>query len=311
MLPTRIRTGQVLNMSFEPHNLKPRRRGKKEKKRKMAEDALYLQLHKLSSVEQILDQILTTLWKTRRSGLRPPDKSRFQSLLSLPSLPDLDPVLACLRLLIRKSVHENFNGDDLLKLFPPDLSLDLQSLLVLLLQKYQSQWKEELAKEQHPHSLPRTSVSCQIKANTPPSFTPLPSSDIPNSLWPRQDDPSTSTNLGDFGASPIIADAAGFRLAPLLMQQDAGPPDNLEVLPRLKSMTWTMENLNSAPANKAAIIHLKLQDYIKSPSGEREVKFQLTKDTIEALLRSLTYISEQLSNMTGTSSEPAQKKQKQ
>ncbi|MBA0561169.1 hypothetical protein Golob_018018, partial [Gossypium lobatum] len=57
----------------------------------MAEDTLYLQLHKLSSVEQILDQILTTLWKTRRSGLRPPDKSRFQSLLSLPSLPDLDP----------------------------------------------------------------------------------------------------------------------------------------------------------------------------------------------------------------------------
>ncbi|KAB2058564.1 hypothetical protein E1A91_A11G250500v1 [Gossypium mustelinum] len=220
-------------------------------------------------------------------------------------------VLACLRLLIRKSVHENFNGDDLLKLFPPDLSLDLQSLLVLLLQKYQSQWKEELAKEQHPHSLPRTSVSYQIKANAPPSFTPLPYSDIPTSLWSRQDDPSTSTNLGDFGASPIIADAAGFRLAPLLMQQDAGPPDNLEVLPRLKSMTWTVENLNSAPANKAAIIHLKLQDYTKSPSGEREVKFQLTKDTLEAMLRSLTYISEQLSNMTGTSSEPAQKKQKQ
>ncbi|TYI02330.1 hypothetical protein ES332_A11G259800v1 [Gossypium tomentosum] len=221
-------------MSFEPHNLKPRRRGKKEKKRKMAEDTLYLQLHKLSSVksEQFLDQILTTLWKTRRCGLCPPDKSRFHSLLSLPSLPDLDPVLACLRLLIRKSVHENFNGDDLLKLFPPDLSLDLQSLLVLLLQKYQSQWKEELAKEQ-------------------------------------------------------------------------------EVLPRLKSMTWTVENLNSAPANKAAIIHLKLQDYTKSPSGEREVKFQLTKDTLEAMLRSLTYISEQLSNMTGTSSEPAQKKQKQ
>lgn len=61
----------------------------------MAEDTLYLQLHKLSAVksEQILDQILTTLWKTRRSGLRPPDKSRFQSLLSLPSLPDLDPVI--------------------------------------------------------------------------------------------------------------------------------------------------------------------------------------------------------------------------
>ncbi|XVF30674.1 hypothetical protein REPUB_Repub16aG0078700 [Reevesia pubescens] len=278
----------------------------------MAEDTLYLQLHKLSAInsEEILDQILTTLWKTRRSGLRQPDKSRIQSLLSLPSLPELDPVLACLRSLIRKCVHENFNGDDLLKLFPPDLSLDLQSILVLLLQKYQSQWKEEIAKE--PHSLPRTSVSYQVKASAPPSFTPLPSSDIPTTLWPRQDDSITRINLSDFGSStPIIVGAAGSRVGPFSMQQDAGPPENLEVLPRLKSMTWTMENLNSAQANRVAIIHLKLQDYTKSPSGEIEVKFQLTKDTLEAMLRSMTYISEQLSNMAGTSSEPAQKKQKQ
>ncbi|GMI78993.1 hypothetical protein HRI_001568600 [Hibiscus trionum] len=266
----------------------------------MAEDTLFVQLHKLSSIksEEILDQVLTTLWKTRRSGLRPLDKSRFQSLLSFPSVSDLDPVLACLRLLIRKSVHENYHGDDLLKLFPPDLSLDLQSLLILLLQKYQSQWKEEIAKERPP-SLPRTSVSYQIKANTPPSFTPLPSSDIPTPLWPRQDEPGSRINLGDFGASPSIADASVFCLAPSSMQQDAGPPGSLEVLPRLKSMTWTMENLNTAPANRVAIIHLKLQDYTKSPSEEIEVKFQLTKDTLEAMLRSLTYISEQLSNTNG------------
>lgn len=42
---------------------------------------------------------------------------------------------------------------------------------------------------------------------------------------------------------------------------------------------------------------LQLQDYTKSSSGETEVKFQLTKDTLEAMLRSLTYISEQLSSM--------------
>ncbi|XP_021282900.1 uncharacterized protein LOC110415546 [Herrania umbratica] len=278
----------------------------------MAEDTLYLQLHKLSAVnsEEILDQILTTLWKTRRSGLSPPDKSRIQSLLSLPSLSELDPVLACLRSLIRKCVHENFNGDDLLKLFPPDLPLDLQSTLILLFQKYQSQWKEELSKEQHP--LPRTSLSYQVKASAPSSFTPLSSSDIPTSLWPRQDDPITRINLSDFGAStPIIADTAGSHLAPLSIQQDDGPPDNLEVLPRLKSMTWTMENLNSAPANRVAIIHLKLQDYTKSASGEIEVKFQLTKDTLEAMLRSMTYISEQLSKMAETSLEPTQKKPKQ
>ncbi|KAK6243613.1 hypothetical protein QUC31_010022 [Theobroma cacao] len=278
----------------------------------MAEDTLYLQLHKLSAVnsEEILDQILTTLWKTRRSGLRPPDKSRIQSFLSLPSLPELDPVLACLRSLIRKCVHENFNGDDLLKLFPPDLPLDLQSTLILLFQKYQSQWKEEISKEQHP--LQRTSLSYQVKASAPSSFAPLSSSDIPTSLWPRQDDPITRINLSDFGAStPIIADAAGSNVAPLSIQQDDGPPDNLEVLPRLKSMTWTMENLNSAPANRVAIIHLKLQDYTKSASGEMEVKFQLTKDTLEAILRSMTYISEQLSRMAEPSLEPTQKKPKQ
>ncbi|XVF56748.1 hypothetical protein PTKIN_Ptkin06aG0144900 [Pterospermum kingtungense] len=225
----------------------------------MAEDTLYLQLHKLSAInsEEVLDQILTTLWKTRRSGLRPPDKSRIQSLLSLPSLSELDPVLACLRSLIRKCVHENFNRDDLLKLFPPDLSLDLQNILVLLFQKYQSQWKEEIAKEKRPQ--PRTSVSYQVKASAPPAFTPFPSSDIPTSLWSRQDDPTARFNLSDFGAStPIIADAAGSRLAPLSAQQVAGSPENLEVLPRLKSMTWTMENLNSAPVNRVAVIHLKV-----------------------------------------------------
>ena len=42
---------------------------------------------------------------------------------------------------------------------------------------------------------------------------------------------------------------------------------------------------------------LQLQDFSKSPLGEMEVKFQLTRDTLEAMLRSMTYISEQLSSM--------------
>ena len=42
---------------------------------------------------------------------------------------------------------------------------------------------------------------------------------------------------------------------------------------------------------------MQLQDYSKSPLGEMEVKFQLTRDTLEAMLRSMTYISEQLSSM--------------
>lgn len=45
---------------------------------------------------------------------------------------------------------------------------------------------------------------------------------------------------------------------------------------------------------------IQLQDYTKSSSRETEVKFQLSKDTLEAMLRSMTYISEQFSNNVST-----------
>ncbi|KAG2687476.1 hypothetical protein I3760_09G052900 [Carya illinoinensis] len=242
------------------------------------EATLYQQLQKLSSLvkpEEAVDQILTTLWKTRRTGLRPPEKSHIQSLLGLPSPSELDPVLACLRSLIRKCVHENFSGDHLLKLFPPDLPLDLQSILVLSLQKYQGLWKDDCSREQR--TFPRTGVSYQVSTSVPPSFTSLPSSsEISTPSWPRQDDPGARLNRGgnDFGAfTPIVA-ASG-------LQRDAVLPSDL------------------------------LQDYSKSHSGEIEVKFQLSRDTLEAMLKSMTYISEQLSSMVGTPSVPAQKKQRQ
>ncbi|KAK0602681.1 hypothetical protein LWI29_035918 [Acer saccharum] len=277
----------------------------------MEGETLYAQLHKLSSInsEEALDQILTTLWNTRKTGLQPPQKSHIQSLLNLPSPSQLDPVLACLRSLIRKCVRDNFTSDDLLKLFPPDLSLDLQSNIILLLQKYQNQWKEEMSREQHP--VPRTSVSYHVKTIAPPSFTSFPSSVISTPLWPHQDDPVTNFNHNDLGATtPVIVDNTVASLSPMLLQRDVSPPDNLRNLPNLKSMTWTMEKSNSVPGDRVAVINLKLQDYTKSPSGEIDVKFQLTKDTLEAMLTSLAYISEQLSNVAGTSSEPAQKKQK-
>ena len=61
----------------------------------MGEDtAVYQQLHKLTGIksEEAVDHILSTLWKTRKTGLRSPEKSHIQSLLNLPSLPELDPV---------------------------------------------------------------------------------------------------------------------------------------------------------------------------------------------------------------------------
>ena len=40
---------------------------------------------------------------------------------------------------------------------------------------------------------------------------------------------------------------------------------------------------------------LQLQDYGKNPSGETEVQFRLTRVTLEPMLRSMAYISQQLS----------------
>uniref|UniRef100_A0A2P2JZG1 Uncharacterized protein LOC8268590 isoform X2 n=1 Tax=Rhizophora mucronata TaxID=61149 RepID=A0A2P2JZG1_RHIMU len=66
----------------------------------MEEGTLYLQLHKLSAVNsrEDIDRILTTLWRTRRTGLSSLEKAQFQSLLNLTSLPQLDPKMCARQL---------------------------------------------------------------------------------------------------------------------------------------------------------------------------------------------------------------------
>ncbi|KAK7336345.1 hypothetical protein VNO77_16883 [Canavalia gladiata] len=252
------------------------------------------ELHKLSCIksEETLEQMLCTLWSTRKRGLRPSDKSRFQSLLHLPSLSQLDPVLVCLRSLIRKCVYQNLSGDDLLKVFPPDLPLDLQSNLLLSLQKNKDRWKEEISPEE------------KLRTTNAPSHFPPP--------WPRQGDVSLPPlNHADFVTpTPLLPDISASGMPPCFQCDNVAASDNLENLPWLKSMTWIMENRGSSPSDSVAIITLKLHDYSKSPIGETEVKFQLTRDTLEGMLRSMTYISEQLSAV-GTCSGRANKKQKQ
>ncbi|XP_058079193.1 protein FAR1-RELATED SEQUENCE 3-like isoform X2 [Magnolia sinica] len=216
------------------------------------EETLNLHLHKLSSKSNettAIDHILETLWKTRKTGLGPHQKTYIQSLLNLPTPQELDP---------------------------------------------------------------RSRVSCQVKVNAPLVTMPLLASEMSSSMWPRQDDATRSFNRNDLGSPmPIAADPNLPRMALVSHHRDDGPPDNLAILPRLKSMTWTMENRKSAPANRVAVITLKLQDFSKTPSGETEVKFQLSRDTLEAMLRSMAYISEQLSNAVALPTGPAQKKQRQ
>lgn len=293
---------------------------KEGKDERMEEDTLYLQLHKLTScfspaaatVEKSnditnLEGVLQTLWQTRKTGLRTHQKSYIQSLLNLPSPHELDPVLACLRSLIRKSVHENLAGDDIQKLFPIDLPIELQTVLVMLLQKYQNQWQDEASRDESPWK--KTRVSYQVKVSAPTAQSPLAVSEISSTIWPRQCDATCHFSRNDGGAPmPNIAVPNLPHMAPVSVQQDDGPADNLANLPRLKSMTWTMQNQNSTRANRVAVINLKLQDYTENPSRETEVKFQLSRDTLEAMLRSMTYISEQLSTSV---QPPLTKKQRQ
>lgn len=122
------------------------------------------------------------------------------------------------------------------------------------------------------------------------------SSDMTPLLWPRQDEVTRRFNLNDASApAQNVSDLNLPRMGPLSLCRDDVHAENMAVLPCLKSMTWVMENKNLTPEKRVAIINLKLQDYSRSPSAEAEVKFQLSRVTLEPMLRSMAYISEQLS----------------
>ncbi|KAK4408366.1 protein FAR1-RELATED SEQUENCE 3 [Sesamum angolense] len=115
-------------------------------------------------------------------------------------------------------------------------------------------------------------------------------------LWPRQDEIVRRFNLNDASVPGQPNSNSNVpRVGPVSLKRDVGHTDNMVVLPCLKSMTWVMENKNSTPADRVAVINLKLQDYARAPAGESEVKFSLSSVTLEPMLRSMAYISEQLS----------------
>ncbi|XP_019449353.1 PREDICTED: protein FAR1-RELATED SEQUENCE 3-like [Lupinus angustifolius] len=122
-------------------------------------------------------------------------------------------------------------------------------------------------------------------------MSPSTSEVIP-SLWPSQDSVTQHFNLNDVGLP--VTDLNHPTMAPISIHRDGGPLDNTVVLTCFKSMTWVIENTNSNPSSKVAVINMKLQDYGQSPSGEREVQFRLTRVTLEPMLRSMAHISQQL-----------------
>ncbi|CAN6562085.1 unnamed protein product [Malus baccata var. baccata] len=86
----------------------------------------------------------------------------------------------------------------------------------------------------------------------------LPTGEMAPSSWPWQE--PYRFNLND-GGVPV----ADLSMTPVSIHPDGGNPDST------------------------------LQDYGKNPAGEKEVQFRLTRVTLEPMLRSMTYISQQLS----------------
>ncbi|KAE8733783.1 Protein FAR1-RELATED SEQUENCE 3 [Hibiscus syriacus] len=149
--------------------------------------------------------------------------------------------------------------------------------------------KKSIAKDAPPSSQAISAAYVDFRSsNSAADIAPL--------LWPQQDESTRRFNLNDTGAPAQSAKDLNLpHMAPVSLHRDDNRPDNMPVLPCLKSMTWEMENKNSTPGNRVAVINLKLQDYGKNPSAEMEVKFQLSRVTLEPMLRSMAYISEQLS----------------
>lgn len=101
-----------------------------------------------SDSKESLDYILQTLWRTRKTGLEPSDRATMCDILHTSNQThELDPLLVCLRTLIRKSVSEKFTNDDISNLFPEEVSPELKRLLTLLLQKHQREWQEDVTKD--------------------------------------------------------------------------------------------------------------------------------------------------------------------
>ncbi|PKU67620.1 Protein FAR1-RELATED SEQUENCE 3 [Dendrobium catenatum] len=148
------------------------------------------------------------------------------------------------------------------------------------------------------------------RLNAPPAYIPLQVSNL--SSWPREENTrSYPYGVNNACTIPSFSDLNLLHKSSMVALRDNGSSDNPATLHRLKSMTWSMELRNSIPGNRLSVITLKLQDYAKSHLGEVEVKFQLSRDTLEAMLRSLTYINDQLSDSGRLQSEPNTKRPRQ
>ncbi|KAF8390639.1 hypothetical protein HHK36_025166 [Tetracentron sinense] len=116
-----------------------------------------------SNSKDSVEYILQALWRTRKTGLDAADRDIIREMLQLQNETDLDPLLVCLRMLIRRCVYENISKDEIQKLFPHEVLPELQRLLTLLLQKFQREWRDDALKDQV--TLPRLKAMTWNMAN--------------------------------------------------------------------------------------------------------------------------------------------------
>ncbi|KAM1025605.1 hypothetical protein ACFX13_039435 [Malus domestica] len=122
-----------------------------------------------SNSKESVEYILQALWRTRKTGLDPADRDIIRDMLQLQNESDIDPLLVCLRMLIRRCVYDNVKREEIQKLFPSEVLPELQRLLTLLLQKFQGEWRRDALKDQG--ALPRLKTMTWDMANPDAEFT--------------------------------------------------------------------------------------------------------------------------------------------
>ncbi|GAB2269695.1 hypothetical protein Dimus_004617 [Dionaea muscipula] len=188
--------------------------------------------------KESIEFIFQALWRTRNTGLDASDRKVIKEMLQLDNDSDIDPLLVCLRMLIRRCVYGNINKDDIQKLFPSEVLPELQRLLTLLLQKFQRAWRQDV----------------------------------------------------------FI--------------------DKVTAVPHLRSMTWNMASSETdaeeSSDHPVPVVNLKLQNAAApAQSTETQVKFRLSKDSLETLLSSMSCVRDQLSEMASPSPSPERERERE
>ncbi|CAD6262644.1 unnamed protein product [Miscanthus lutarioriparius] len=180
---------------------------------------VHLPLLARAGSKESIEYILQALWRTRGTGLDAADRTVARDALQLSSDAELDPLLVCLRILIRRCVNENVAKDDIPKLFPEEVPPELQKLLTLLLQKFQPEWQQDAAKDQEP-ARHYSSAECQLNQNGDTSEHPgAANAELQNGAAPVEDSVESSVQK-EVKKSPLAKDSLDKMLKDLFSTKD-------------------------------------------------------------------------------------------